>query len=130
MLTCVCVCVCFLLRTDVGQGCERLHLLSSRGPSRGLLFPHRMQQHLAQTASVAMTPRLCLGSHRRRYPVSTRSPFVVCLVTSPRSRGARLVCSSVRLVGSRCAGSEKTPTSALLCSRGDALAPPGCPWDN
>lgn len=130
MLTCVCVCVLrlrLLLRTDVGQGCERLRLLSSRGPSRGLLFPHRMQQHLTQTESVAMTP---IGSDRRRYPVSTRSPFVVCLVTSPRSRGARLVCSSVRLVGSRCAGSQKTPTAALLCSRGDALAPPGCPWDN
>lgn len=49
---------------------------------------------------------------------------------SSSSCNAPFVRSSVTLVGSRCAGLEYTPTSALLCSRGGILAPTGCPWDN
>lgn len=49
---------------------------------------------------------------------------------SSRSSNAPFVRSSVTLGGSRCAGLEYTPTSALLCSRGGILAPTGCPWDN
>lgn len=74
--------------------------------------------------------RLSLGSDDRCLLFSTRVFF--CSLSphlSSRSCNAPFALGSVTLVGSRCAGREYTPTSALL-SRGGIVAPTGCPWDN
>lgn len=77
-----------------------------------------------------MTPELSLGSDNRCLPFSTHFSFCLSLHLSSRSCNAPFVRGSVTLVGSRCAGQEYTPTSALFCSRGGIVAPTGCPWDN
>lgn len=82
--------------------------------------------------SVAMTPKAQPWFRQQMF--TDFYSFLFCSLSphlSSRSRNAPFMCSSVTLVGSRCAGLEYTPTSALLCSRGGILAPTGgCPWDN
>lgn len=75
-----------------------------------------------------MTSKLSLSSDGAclSFSIYSYSPSLRLLT----SCNAPLVRSSVALVGSRCAGQEYTPTSALLCSRGSNCAPTGCPWRN